>query len=281
MPSRQKPPSDNEDAPRAKKPLPSQEAPGLSDYDRDCLLLTRALDLMDAHDKVAFCFLVSVVNTKAYNDATKTASEWFLTWDILEDAMPFLTQPAIYVDIQWTKRDLEQKVQDLGLEKQQIVILINQSALTVIPQDSAVQSYPCAVPSLLDPTRVVMDATMSYVQKVGHGFLRDCSSLKEVDLSRLSNVKEVGNGFLSLCSSLKEVDLSGLSNVQKVGDAFLSECFSLKKVDLSGLTNVQKVGNHFLYECSSLTRVILPTSPPECLRRALRGLPATVKRTVK
>jgi len=52
---------------------------------------------MNAHDKVAFCFLVSVVNTKAYDDVTKTALECFLTWDILGDLMPFLTQaPGIY-----------------------------------------------------------------------------------------------------------------------------------------------------------------------------------------
>jgi len=60
----------------------------LSDYEYNYLL-------MNGHDKVAFRFLVSVVNIEAYNDATKTASECFLTWDILEDVMPFLTQPNI------------------------------------------------------------------------------------------------------------------------------------------------------------------------------------------
>jgi len=55
----------------------------------------KALQLMDDNDKVAFC-----LNTEAYDDATRTASEWFLPWDILEDAMPFLTQPIIDVDIQ-------------------------------------------------------------------------------------------------------------------------------------------------------------------------------------
>jgi len=53
------------------------------DYKRNYLLMT-------AQEKVAFRFLVSTVNTKAYDDVTKTASECFLTWDILEDAMPFL-----------------------------------------------------------------------------------------------------------------------------------------------------------------------------------------------
>ena len=200
--------------------------------------------------------------------------------------MPFLTQPATYVDIQWTKNDLERKVQDLGLEKQQIVILINQSELTVIPQESAVQGYPCTISLLLDPMRVVMDATMSTVQEVGDdflcsGFLYGCSSLEEVDLSPLSNVREVGHSFLFGCSSLKEVDLSPLSNVQGVGYDFLRGCLSLKEVDLRPLSNMQMRGGDWLIleECSSLIRVILPASPPDCLRRAVRGLPSSVKRT--
>jgi len=73
--------------------------------------------LMSARDKVAFCSVVSICNIEAYDDATKTASECFLTWDILEDAMPLLTQPAIEVDIQWTESNLSQKVQELGLQK--------------------------------------------------------------------------------------------------------------------------------------------------------------------
>jgi len=35
------------------------------------------------------------------------------------------------------------------------------------------------------------------------------------------------------------------------------------------LSNVQKVGSSFLDGCMSLTRVILPASPPECLRLAV------------
>jgi len=49
---------------------------------------------------------------------------------------------------------------------------------------------------------------------------------------------------------------------------------------------VQKVGDDFwvgplfLDECSSLTKVILPASPPECLRRALRDLPRPASRCI-
>ena len=168
--------------------------------------------LMNAHDKVAFCFLVSTFNINAF-DATTTASEWFLTWDILEDAMPFLTQPAIDVDIRLTNNDLKQKVQELGLEKAQMVIVHNSNQLKRIPQASALLGYPSAISSLLDPTRVVLDATLSNVREVRDAFLSGCSSLKEVNLSPLSNVQKIGHNFLSGCSSLKEVDLSPLSNV--------------------------------------------------------------------
>jgi len=222
------------------------------DYERNYLLI-------EAQDKVALRFLFSVVNIEAYNDATKTASDWFLTWDILEDAMPFLTQPAIEVDIQWTDNDLKQKVQELCLEKQKIVILINRSKLKVMPQDSVVLGAWGRSPlySLLDPTRVVMDATMSNILEVGDGFLYNCSSLKEVDLSPLCNVQKVGDEFLYGCLSLKEVNLRPLSNVLEVGNRFLYNCSSLKEVELNPLCNVQKVGNSFLDGCSSLEEVDL------------------------
>jgi len=259
-----------------------------------CSSYERNYVLMNACDKVAFRSVVSICNVEAYDDATNTAAESFLTWDILEDLMPFLTQPAIDVDIRGTKSDLERKVQELGLQTKQTVILINSSQLKLISPDSAVLVYPYWISSLLDPTRVVVDFSLSNVQEVGNYFLYRCSPLKEVDLSGLSNVQKVGDMFLCGCSSLKEVDLSPLSNVQKVGHRFLCGCPSLKEVDLSPLSNVQKVGHSFLYGCSSLkevdlsplsnvhevghhfldgcsslTRVILPASPPECLRLAV------------
>jgi len=78
-------------------------------------------------------------------------------WKRIVEERPHLIE-RFYIDIRWTKSELEQKVKELGLS------------------------------SLLDPTRVVMDATMSNVQEVGDGFLSDCSSLVEVDLSPLCNV---------------------------------------------------------------------------------------------
>ena len=191
--------------------------------------------------------------------------------------------------------------------------LINPSQLEVIPKDSAVlgitprfgseATYP--ISSRLDPTRVIMDASMSNIretgnyflsgcfslkkidlsglrnlQKVGFSFLFRCSSLEAVDLSGLCNVQKVGHLFLGRCPSLKEVDLSPLCNVQKVGDGFLSGCSSLKKVDLSGLSNVQEVGRYFLDQTPLGTRVILPVSSHECFHRAVKSLPTSKTRSV-
>jgi len=266
--------------------------------------------LMCKDDQIAFRVFVISTNTEAYDDETKTAADWFVSWDVLEDLMPFLSEPAIDIDIQWTKCDLEQKVQELGLERRQIVIITNPSKLKEIPKDSAVlasgrEREPCAISSLLDPTRVIMDASMSNIretgnyflsgcfslkkidlsglrnlQKVGFSFLFRCSSLEAVDLSGLCNVQKVGHLFLGRCPSLKEVDLSPLCNVQKVGDGFLSGCSSLKKVDLSGLSNVQEVGRYFLDQTPLGTRVILPVSSHECFHRAVKSLPTSKTRSV-
>ena len=155
----------------------------------------------------------------------------------------------------------------------------------------------------LDPTRAIMDATMSNIQKVGHSFLSggdslkkvdlsglcnvemlndflyQCLSLEEIDLSPLSNVQKVGGGFLSGCSSLKKVDLSGLRNLQEMGHNFFRDCFSLKEIDFSALCNVQVVGWPTLNGCWSLTRVILPVSPPEGLRRAVEEVLGLLRST--
>jgi len=231
----------------------------MSDRPDDDEEYKRIFGLMRKHYRTAFRVFIISTNTEAYNDETKTASECFVSFDVLEDAMPFLTEPWIEVDIRWTWYDLQLKVKEMGLEKGQTVVLTNQSQLEVIPQDSAVlgrRREPCAISSLLDPTRVVMDTTMSNVQEVGD------------------------QNFLFRCSSLKKVDLKGLHSVQKVGYSFLYDCPSLEEVDFSDLTNVQEVVQAVLYRCPSLTKVILPVSPPDCLRRAVEALPAAVLRTV-
>jgi len=51
--------------------------------------------LLEGRDKELYRFLL--LSIMANDDATKTASVFFLTWDILEDAMPLLKPPGIYV----------------------------------------------------------------------------------------------------------------------------------------------------------------------------------------
>jgi len=53
----------------------------------------RIFGLMSEDDRMAFRVFVIISNTEAYDDETKTAQEWFVSWDALEDAMPFLIAP--------------------------------------------------------------------------------------------------------------------------------------------------------------------------------------------
>jgi len=53
----------------------------------------RIFGLIREDDRMAFRVFVIISNTEAYDDETKTAQEWFVSWDALEDAMPFLIAP--------------------------------------------------------------------------------------------------------------------------------------------------------------------------------------------
>ena len=46
--------------------------------------------MISEDDQMAFRVFVINTNTEAYDDATKTASDLFVSFDVLEDAMPFL-----------------------------------------------------------------------------------------------------------------------------------------------------------------------------------------------
>jgi len=47
---------------------------------------------MSLSNRVAFKALVTTVNIKAFNDKTQKATETFLSWDVIEDLMPFLQE---------------------------------------------------------------------------------------------------------------------------------------------------------------------------------------------
>ena len=42
---------------------------------------------------MAFRVFVIFSNTEPYDDETKIAKQWFVSFDVLEDAMPFLITP--------------------------------------------------------------------------------------------------------------------------------------------------------------------------------------------
>jgi len=46
---------------------------------------------MNAQAREAFRFLVSVVNVQAFDEGSQAAAAWFLSWDTLEDLMPFFS----------------------------------------------------------------------------------------------------------------------------------------------------------------------------------------------
>ena len=75
----------------AKSTAAMQDIP---DSKTDC---ERDFRLSEGRDKELYRFLLILLNIRAYDDDTKTASEFFLTWDILEDAMPFLKSLGIYI----------------------------------------------------------------------------------------------------------------------------------------------------------------------------------------
>ncbi len=60
---------------------------------------------------------------------------------------------------------------------------------------------------ILNPTRIVMDATMQAVVEVGDHFLYRCDSLTEVGLTPLVCLRNFGALFLSACP-LKKQDLT-------------------------------------------------------------------------
>ena len=184
------------------------------------------------------------------------------------------------IDIAWTTPDLERYIQAKGWKKEKKVRLANPEGLEEPRPDSI--AYNSTIGELLDPTEIVMDASMGTLQVIGDWFLRQCMTMKALDLTPLVNVRQVGGNFLNDCvvlkallltplanvqqvgdyfllgcSSLEELDLTPLINVQQLGDNFLSNCSSLKELDLTPLVNVQKVGDNFLSRCSSLKELDL------------------------
>jgi len=63
----------------------------MSDRPDDDEEYKRIFGLISEDDQIAFRVFFINSNTEAYDDTTKTASDWFVSFDVLEDAMPFLS----------------------------------------------------------------------------------------------------------------------------------------------------------------------------------------------
>jgi hypothetical protein len=95
------------------------------------------------------------------------------------------------------------------------------------------------------------------VTEIDRDFLRECKSLRAVNLRGLVNVTRIGDSFLCDCESLTAVDLAPLAGVTLVGEWFLAGCRGLKAVDLASLANVTRIGAGFLCDCPALRRLDL------------------------
>eukprot|EP00760_Papus_ankaliazontas_P025392 PhM_4_TR2687/c0_g1_i1/m.9276 len=101
-----------------------------------------------------------------------------------------------------------------------------------------------------------------YLRSIGHDFLRDCRSVKELELSHSfcsspSAALFIGNNFCADCSRLQTIDTTGLCRVVEVGSKFLAGCVQLTHIDLSGLSPVSTLDAGFLDGCVSLNSVDL------------------------
>jgi hypothetical protein len=216
---------------------------------------------------------------------------------------------VVLLDIRFTQADLQRIVSQSNLRKQQTVRVSNTTLWKEIPSSSIVCGNPstgvtCAIATLLDPTRIILDDTMNHLVKLPPYFLRGCAAMAHVDLGPLANVQEVGDGFLYGCSSLVDVQLGALAGVKKLGASFLglcsslvqlslpplsnvteipahafTGCSSLQRLDLRGLSNVTKVGSHFLLQCTSLSEVDLAplSNVREVGQNFLNGCPSRAK----
>ncbi|MCF0227912.1 MAG: leucine-rich repeat protein, partial [Malacoplasma sp.] len=91
---------------------------------------------------------------------------------------------------------------------------------------------------------------------IASDFLRNCSSLENLDLPHDWVVSAVGANFLYKCSKLKSVDVSCLYSITEFADNFLAECSNLTKIErLPTLIYETKIGNNFCLNCKSLEEI--------------------------
>eukprot|EP01060_Flectonema_neradi_P010015 TRINITY_DN1715_c0_g1_i1.p1 TRINITY_DN1715_c0_g1~~TRINITY_DN1715_c0_g1_i1.p1 ORF type:complete len:1015 (+),score=134.96 TRINITY_DN1715_c0_g1_i1:1153-4197(+) len=99
---------------------------------------------------------------------------------------------------------------------------------------------------------ILTGARIDEVTYILDGFLKNCTSLKTLDISQLVNVTRVGESFLEGCSSLRSLNLDPLGKVTKIHKRFLFGCSGLEELDLTPLKSVTESVNEFLVGCMSL-----------------------------
>ena len=101
---------------------------------------------------------------------------------------------------------------------------------------------------------------MTNVTMIGNYYLRNCSSLTEMNIigkdesgDGLKCLLHIGFGFMVGCSNLKRLTLRGLTSITGIPSAFMQGCSRLQHLHLGGLENTRVVCDHFLAGCSSLS----------------------------
>ena len=95
------------------------------------------------------------------------------------------------------------------------------------------------------------------VTEIDDDFLRECKSLRAVNLRGLVNVTRIGDCFLQRCESLTAVDLAPLGCVTEIGYCFMDGCRELQAVDLAPLVSVTEIDTSFMAGCAALTAIDL------------------------
>ena len=98
-----------------------------------------------------------------------------------------------------------------------------------------------------------IDLNFNAVTTIGQFFLGSCTSLREVDMSKMTAVETIGNGCLYKCSGVETLDISGFNNLQQINGIFCTGVSNLTKVNFGDITlnNMSKALPAYSLTCSS------------------------------
>lgn len=90
------------------------------------------------------------------------------------------------------------------------------------------------------------------LQKSPEKFLSDCCGLQSVNLEPMYRLRIIDGCFMKNCIGLEQLDLTPLRNIEVIMTEFLSGCENLKSLDFSSMTKIRVVHAKFLLGCRSL-----------------------------